>query len=1117
MTVTVAVDLDCDPCIDRSAFLIRAILPTTTSRTILDTLRQTGRDMNVAIDIVQADADGNGMVQAIRVTDPNTVNALVVTAPNEAVAAAVEMYMLENPTVPVFGWGWGYEQLAAQSLGWITDHADEGGRMTAQELHARVQEQSNATLNSVALLHSRPLSEASTTRWDAFLEEQTTLGVVGGRYNVLSFPANNPEDSGMEQLTNVFRNCPYQAVVVADPFVLDDIIRVRAAENCDDRTLLAVFLDDTDAFSNPMVYQAITRQQVAFCLNGQVHLQVTLAALMAAVYVTTGKVVAMPIESSTYWSGPLLINARNVPSDTAASCEQSAFPVCSFFDQSSSSFQTGLETTTEDGTSGSVSTTCPCTERREIRIGGVLHGDTTDAFWDPVFAAARQAATDMHIQLDLVRYQPQVSMSLIYEQMAARIRNLCDSGVDGLFVTIPDDTVLAAVQRCHELRVPVVSVNSGQTASQALGLPHHIGQDEYSGGYGGAERLIAAGMKRGYCVDHAFGNTALQERCQGFRDAIAAHGGDVTFGSHISVPSDNQEQYVINVTEAVEADGGWEGVGLLGFGADPIPSLLRVLGEHPNVVAGTFDTSDVLFEAIRNGKVLFGIDQQPFLQGKMPVYLLAYMVYTQQALTNHVIQSGPSFVEEFPSDAQQICEANFFAVCPDRPEEDMTYIPNSLLALGYALFGMLALACLIAVTWTYKYREKWVVRISQPMKDRDDSGEFLDSDNPDIGKVDAGCMAVPWFYGLGFVITFSALFAKIHRVRLIYRAGLQMQRKQTKDINSDFAESSFVSLAVVFMFQVLVLTVPISALVRDNTDVLYFVQATAVFLQNFTVLFLIFVPKMLRMSEDQRNPASRPSRTTSLRRQPRQSGSAHLNGRGTSWAGASLTDREDGTTSRQLRYSEDELSAIWEEGSRRSFDNIAERAPVKSVESGSSSERAPVVSGASGSSVRRSVRFSAVEKSDDVSVSSEFEAVANNQRHQLSPDEVESEWEELGFPSKDKAQMIFDLLQRSTDAERRKTILKGLLDESPTEYSTVPTVDPESLSPEGTGGKVAQPVDRGEQSQEAEPPEEVPPETLAATTNGGALSSKPTNVSPRAFSDHLKSGLSELGEDSFFL
>lgn len=271
------------------------------------------------------------------------------------------------------------------------------------------------------------------------------------------------------------------------------------------------------------------------------------------------------------------------------------------------------------------------------------------------------------------------------------------------------------------------------------------------------------------CVDHAFGNTALIDRCQGFQDAIAASVENVTFGSHVSVPSDNQEQYVIDLTEAVEADGGWEGVGLIGFGPDQIPGLLRVLDEHPGVVAGTFDTSDTLFESIQDGKLLFGIDQQPFLQGKMPVYLLTSMIYTQQALTNHVIQSGPSFVEEYPSEALQLCEANFFAVCPDRPEEEMTFIPDSLLALGYALFGLLVLSCLVAVTWTYKYRSKWVVKISQPMfldlvvfgclmsglsivfmgfqtsyrQERDVSGEFTDRVDPDIDMVDAVSDTIP--------------------------------------------------------------------------------------------------------------------------------------------------------------------------------------------------------------------------------------------------------------------------------------------------------------------------------------------------------------------------------------
>ena len=41
---------------------------------------------------------------------------------------------------------------------------------------------------------------------------------------------------------------------------------------------------------------------------------------------------------------------------------------------------------------------------------------------------------------------------------------------------------------------------------------------------------------------------------------------------------------------------------------------------------------------------------------------------------------------------------------------------------------------------------------------------------------DASCMAVPWLYGMGFVIRFSALFAKSQCVKMIYAAGKRMQR-----------------------------------------------------------------------------------------------------------------------------------------------------------------------------------------------------------------------------------------------------------------------------------------------------------------------------------------------------
>lgn len=408
------------------------------------------------------------------------------------------------------------------------------------------------------------------------------------------------------------------------------------------------------------------------------------------------------------------------------------------------------------------------------------------------------------------------------------------------------------------------------------------------------------------------------------------------------------------------------------------------------------------------------------------------------------------------------------------------------------------------------------------------------------------CMAVPWFYGMGFVITFSALFAKIHRVILVFRAGLQMQRKQVtmadvfpvmgimfvievailltwqlvaplkwereivdeldgyplssvgsctggttgwyfylalvifhvlclcyalvlcfqaKNINSDFAESSYVSLAVVFMFQVLVLAVPISALVRDNSDVFYFVRAAAVFLQNFTVVVLIFVPKILRMKEEQRNPTNTTGRSTSLRAQSRpsvrQSARQSASRRMPSWAGASLSDAlgetEEDESRLSVKFNED-LPAINEDDERGS------RGSRKHSGESMGSEHS--------NSTRRSVR---VEHGSECAPVSERAGSSHHKAALLSPQEVESRWEELGFPSKQKARLLLDLFSRNTEPEERQKLSSNLFQSSNNTESKNSSEDCE-----------LQNVDDN---------------------------SKPTVVSPRDFNSHLKSGLSEMADD----
>lgn len=97
----------------------------------------------------------------------------------------------------------------------------------------------------------------------------------------------------------------------------------------------------------------------------------------------------------------------------------------------------------------------------------------------------------------------------------------------------------------------------------------------------------------------------------------------------IHVKEDIVAGYTLAVEEAIaefspDAEEGWDNIGLLACGASQVPSAMNVKSLHPNAVIGSFDLSDFMFDHFADGSLLFGIDQQPFLQGGLPVYLLTY-------------------------------------------------------------------------------------------------------------------------------------------------------------------------------------------------------------------------------------------------------------------------------------------------------------------------------------------------------------------------------------------------------------------------------------------------------------------------------------------------------------
>lgn len=280
-------------------------------------------------------------------------------------------------------------------------------------------------------------------------------------------------------------------------------------------------------------------------------------------------------------------------------------------------------------------------DRSDIRIVIVSHGQASDPFWSVVKNGVEQAGADMGVT---VEYQAPQTFDMV--AMSQLIDAAVASDPDGLVVSVPDADALGdSIRAAVSADIPVVSMNSGSDVAKELGILAHVGQTEYEAGLGGGELMAAEGVTKGLCINQEVGNVALDLRCQGFTDAIEAAGGSVEIlAVDLADPTDSQQR----IDAALTADPDVDGVLALGpTGAAPALAALTDLGVlGDSVKLATFDLSPEVLEAIRDGDVLFAIDQQQYLQGYLPIVLLTLYNTNLNTIANDVVMTGPGFVTQ---------------------------------------------------------------------------------------------------------------------------------------------------------------------------------------------------------------------------------------------------------------------------------------------------------------------------------------------------------------------------------------------------------------------------------------------------------------------------------------
>jgi len=267
---------------------------------------------------------------------------------------------------------------------------------------------------------------------------------------------------------------------------------------------------------------------------------------------------------------------------------------------------------------------------KDINIAVVTHGTDTDTFWSVVKNGVNNARDDMNVN---VRYRNPSSGDLT--EMARLIDSAVARRPDALVVSIPDVNALEkSIKKAVKLGIPVITINAGAAFGKKIGALLHVGQSEYNAGLQAGKKAKEAGVKSFLCVNHEITTITLEQRCQGFADALGVKNNMLDVG----VDPSEIERKVKPRLRKVDA------VLTLGpISAIPTMRAVKKARLLRHIYFATFDVSKEILAGINKEVIDFAIDQQQYLQGYMPIVVLSQML-KYGVIQSGDIHSGPSFI-----------------------------------------------------------------------------------------------------------------------------------------------------------------------------------------------------------------------------------------------------------------------------------------------------------------------------------------------------------------------------------------------------------------------------------------------------------------------------------------
>jgi simple sugar transport system substrate-binding protein len=240
---------------------------------------------------------------------------------------------------------------------------------------------------------------------------------------------------------------------------------------------------------------------------------------------------------------------------------------------------------------------------------------TTNAFFTPTKYGAEDACALLGCS-----YSWTGSATSVVSEMVQSMNSAIASKADGIAVAIISDSAFnGPTQDALTAGIPVVSYNADSTTNKRLA---YIGQGLYQSGFEVGTRLaqqVTSGTVVGFIATPGTGN--IQPRMDGavaaFKQlAPAVNVVQVASGATIDLELPAIETYVSShpdVKGYFAVDGG------------STSSLGQAIAKYnlaSKVASGGYDLEPLSLQAVQQGNLGFTIDQQPYLQGFIPVLQL---------------------------------------------------------------------------------------------------------------------------------------------------------------------------------------------------------------------------------------------------------------------------------------------------------------------------------------------------------------------------------------------------------------------------------------------------------------------------------------------------------------